>query len=100
MVWALPSPQFTSTAHGESAPGSEKLPRVKLAEPPSLEAWSAGPVTLGATFLTATVAVYSRTPPSLSLILPPTERVPLSLVKHVAEFVPEKAPYPVPQSNA
>ena len=43
VVWGLPSPQFTSTPHGESlAPGSEKLPRVTLAELPSVAVWSAG----------------------------------------------------------
>ena len=38
---ALPSPQFTSTAHGPSlAPGSEKDPRANEVEDPSFEFWS------------------------------------------------------------
>ena len=39
-----------------------------------------GVLTVGGTLLMVTVAVYSLTPPSLSLTLPPTFRVPLSTV--------------------
>ena len=51
---------------------------------------------------TATLPVYSVTPPSLSRIFPPTVRVPALDVAHeVVELVPN-APYPEPspQSNA
>ena len=37
-----PSPQSTSTAHGESGPGSVKEPRLIDAEAPSLALWLAG----------------------------------------------------------
>ena len=48
-----------------------------------------------------TVAVYSLTPSSLSLIFPFTERVPLSFVGHDAVLVALKTPYPEPtQSKA
>src|SRR2546427_250503 len=67
---------------------------------PSLTGEEALNVAVGATLLIVTLAVYSVTPPSLSLILPFTVREPLSLVEHVADLVPVKAPYPEPQSNA
>src|SRR3954471_2773856 len=50
-----PSPQSTSTAHGESGPGSENDPRLIDAEAPSFAAWFAGAVTVGLTFATATI---------------------------------------------
>jgi hypothetical protein len=47
---------------------------------------------VGATLRTVTLLVYSLTPPSLSRILPLTERVPLSLVAQVAVLAAAKAP--------
>src|ERR671923_1781497 len=87
-----PSPQFTSTVHGLSAPGSVKEPRSKLCEAPSLELWSAAAVTDGGTLWIVTPALYSLTPPSLSRILPLTVRLPLSVVGQLALAVPLKAP--------
>ena len=93
VVWALESPQSTSTAHGASfAPGSENEPSENDAVSPSFELWSDGAVTAGATFLTVTVAVYSVVPPSLSRILPPTARLPLSVVGQLVELAAPKAP--------
>ena len=54
------SPQSTVTCHGESAPGSVKLPRLKLVEVPSLAVWSAGAVTTGMTLATVTWKVLAR----------------------------------------
>src|SRR3954453_3315997 len=50
-----PSPQSTSTAHGESGPGSENDPSAKDVEAPSFAVWFAGAVTVGLTFATATI---------------------------------------------
>src|SRR5918911_1633189 len=86
-----PSPQFTSTVHGLSAPGSVNEPRSKLCALPSLELWSADAVTLGGTLWIVTECVYSVSPPSLSRILPLTVRLPLSVVGQLAELVPLKA---------
>ena len=88
----VPSPQLMSTAQGLSAPGSVKEPRSKLAELPSSLAWLAGAVTVGATFVTLTVSVYSLVPPSWSRMRAATEREPLSRVGQLAVAVPEKAP--------
>src|SRR2546425_6726553 len=77
-VAGLPSPQVTCTAHGESAPGSEKLPRVKLLAVPSVPVWSAAAETDGATLLTVTSAEEVLEPSSLSWTWAPTEQVPLS----------------------
>ena len=63
----LPSPQSTSTAHGESAPGSENEPRENEAPFPSFELWSEGPVTVGATFEMFALKVPDPEPPSLSV---------------------------------
>src|SRR5919206_404301 len=95
-----PSPQFTSTVHGLSAPGSVKEPRSKLCDAPSSELWSAAAVTDGGTLLIVTDCVYSVEPPSLSKILPFTVRVPLSEVGQLVELELLKAPYPEPQSKA
>src|SRR5919204_714655 len=96
------SPQFTSTVHGLSAPGSVNEPRSKLLLWPSSALWSAAAVTLGGTLWIVTECVYSLTPPSLSRILPLTVRVPLSLVEQEAVVLAPKAPYPepLPQSKA
>src|SRR2546425_484539 len=48
--------------------------------------------TAGAALVTCTVAVYSVTPPSLSLILPLTMRVPLSVGVKLALLAAPKAP--------
>ena len=90
VVSVVPSPQLTSTAQGLSVPGSVKEPRSKLAELPSSLVWSAGAVTVGGTFVTLTASVYSLVPPSLSRILAPTSRVPLSLVGQLAVAEVEK----------
>src|SRR5207244_10227791 len=87
-----PSPQFTSTVRGLSAPGSVKEPRSKLCEAPSFELWSAAAVTDGGTLWIVTLALYSLTPPSLSKILPFTVRDPLSEVGQLALAVPLNAP--------
>src|ERR671929_1415059 len=87
-----PSPQFTSTVHGLSAPGSVNEPRLKLWLEPSSELWSAAAVTDGGTLWIVTLALYSLTPPSLSRILPLTVRVPLSEVGQLVELEPLKAP--------
>src|SRR3954470_12144768 len=50
-----PSPQSTSTAHGESGPGSVNEPSAKDVEAPSFAFWFAGAVTVGLTFATATI---------------------------------------------
>src|SRR5215210_6515001 len=50
-----PSPQSTSTAHGESGPGSENDPSAKDFEAPSSAVWFAAAVTVGLTFATATI---------------------------------------------
>ena len=59
---------------------------------PSFTGPSLPKVAVGATLFTVTLAVYSVSPPSLSLILPLTERVPLSVVGHdllvLAEYEP------------
>src|SRR2546428_630417 len=52
VVCVVLSPQFTSTAHGLSGPGSLKLPRLNDARAPSLAAWFAGAATVGATLFT------------------------------------------------
>src|SRR2546425_7049792 len=49
-------------------------------------------VAVGPTLLIVTAAVYSLTPPSLSLTLPLTVRLPLSVVGQFALFEPPKAP--------
>ena len=93
VVWRLESPQSTSTDQGSSfVPGSENEPRSKEALVPSLEFWSEGADTDGATLWIATVAVYSVVPPSLSRIFPPTARLPLSVVGQLPEFAPPNAP--------
>ncbi len=46
----------------------------------------------GGTLLIATASVYVLTPPSLSWILAPTERVPLSVVEQVVLLVEPKLP--------
>src|SRR5881397_1562397 len=86
------SPQFTSTVHGLSAPGSVNEPRSKLCDAPSFELWSAAAVTDGGTLWIVTECVYSVKPPSLSRILPLTVRVPLSEVGQLALAVPLNAP--------
>ena len=102
VVSGVLSPQLTSTAQGLSAPGSVKEPRSKLgSELPSSLFWSAGAVTDGGMFVTLTVLVYSVLPPSLSRILAPTSRVPLSDVGQVAGRRREGAVAgPSPQSKA
>src|SRR3954447_16761492 len=50
-----PSPQSTSTAHGESGPGSVNEPSAKDFDAPSFAFWFAGAVTVGATLATATI---------------------------------------------
>src|SRR5207248_9532554 len=86
------SPQSTSTDHGPSfAPGSLNEPRLKLCDAPSFELWSAAAWTTGFTLFTVTLAVYSLTPPSLSLIFPFTERTPLSVDEQLALAVPLSA---------
>ena len=65
------SPQVTSTVHGESVPGSVKLPRSNDFPVPSDAVWFAAAVTTGATFATTTdcVAVLlSKKPESATLI--------------------------------
>jgi hypothetical protein len=62
------SPQFTSTAHGLSYPGSLKVPSVKLLLVPSSAAWLTGAVTVGGTLFTWTDVVYLVEAPSLSKI--------------------------------
>src|SRR2546425_1279010 len=54
----------------------------------------------GATLITVTVAVYSLDPPSLSLILPRTVRVPLVLVAQLDVFELPRAPYPEPSPQS
>ena len=83
-VSLLSSPQSTVTNQGSSSPGSEKEPRSKEVAVASSAIWSDGAVMLGATLFTVTLAVESVTPPSLSLIFPPTARVPSSAVGQVA----------------
>src|SRR4051812_40825827 len=63
VVWAEPSPQSTSTDHGESGPGSSNEPRSKPFAWPSSEPWSAGAVTVGATLATATTCTDSESVP-------------------------------------
>src|SRR5205085_1758388 len=93
VVCGLPSPQSTSTAHGLSlTPGSLKLPSPKLWFSPSLENWLGAALTVGATLLMVTLAVYSLTPPSLSWILPLTVRLPLSVVGQLVLLEAPKAP--------
>src|SRR5437867_2206225 len=81
VVCVVLSPQFTSTDHGLSAPGSLKLPRLNDAGAPSLAAWFAGAVTVGATFATATVKLAEPEPPFLSV----TVTAPLS--SHLSPYV-------------
>src|SRR5229473_3344582 len=93
VVCPVASPQLTSTAHGLSlTPGSVNEPRLKLWLSPSFEDWFAGAVTVGATLLIVTDAVYSVVPPSLSRIFPFTVRVPLSVVGQLAVFDKPNAP--------
>jgi hypothetical protein len=54
-----------------------------------LGAWK---VAVGATLITITLALYSVTPPSLSLILPLTARVPLSVVGQATVLLGPEAP--------
>src|SRR5436305_1511156 len=69
VVWALLSPQSTSTCQGASlAPGSSKEPRSKLALAPSSELWSAAAVMIGATLATATICTDSD-----AVVLAPSE---------------------------
>src|SRR5215210_2152789 len=49
------SPQSTSTAQGESGPGSVNEPRLNDVEAPSLAVWFAAGVTVGLTLATATI---------------------------------------------
>src|ERR1051326_8984931 len=78
VAWALPSPQFTSTAHGESAPGSEKEPRSRVFDVPSSAFWLTGGVTEGGTFDTVTLNVVCPESPSLSVTFTVTVKEPLS----------------------
>jgi hypothetical protein len=86
---AYPAPLPQSNAYWKPAAvsaedGSCGLVSVSVKLEPSLTGPLFSKVAVGGTLLTVTVAVYSRSPPSLSLILPLTERVPLSFVGHVA----------------
>src|SRR5438874_1842580 len=67
VVCAEASPQFTSTAHGASGPGSANEPRLKFVLAPSVELWSAGAVTVGGTLATLALKVAWPEPPSLSV---------------------------------
>src|SRR2546426_12322117 len=57
VVWPEPSPQFTSTDHGPSVPGSLNEPSEKDFEVPSSAGWSPAAVTVGATLWTVTGTV-------------------------------------------
>jgi hypothetical protein len=59
---------------------------------PSLTEAGALKVAVGATLLIVTLAVYSVSPLSLSLIFPLTVRLPLSFVEQLAVLVALKAP--------
>src|SRR4051812_41032751 len=63
VVSGEPSPQSTSTDHGESGPGSSNEPRSKPFATPSSEAWFAGAVTVGATLATRTICTDSESVP-------------------------------------
>jgi hypothetical protein len=67
---------------------------------PSLTGEVATNAAVGATLLIVTVALYVLTPPSLSRTLPPTVRVPLSLVEQVAVLVVLNAPKPAPRRTS
>src|SRR5207245_11096554 len=66
--------------------GSDGLVSDRLMLLPSLTGEEALNVAVGATLLIVTLAVYSVTPPSLSLIFPFTALEPLSLVESVDEL--------------
>ena len=100
-----PSPQsnvYSKPASVSTLDGSVGLLNDSPMSEPSLTGEFAVNVAEGATLSIVTVAPYSVTPPSLSRILAPTARVPLSFVEQVAVLVapnPPKPP-PSPQSNA
>src|SRR5205823_4627729 len=67
--------------------GSSGLVSARLNAPPSFTGLWAVNAAVGATLFTVTVAVYSVNAPSLSITLPLTERVPLSVVLQVRMLV-------------
>ncbi len=69
--------------------GSNWLLKLIVAGQPSLTGPLFARAAVGATLLTMTVAVYSLSSPSLSLILPLTVREPLSVVGQLAVLVAE-----------
>ena len=70
-----------------SAATSAGLVKDRVNEAPSLTGPLLPNVAVGATLLMVTEAVYSVSPPSLSLILPFTDGVPLSVVEQLAVLV-------------
>ena len=90
----MPSPQskaYVKPAVVSAEDGSLGLARERWKLDPSSTGPSFEKVAVGATFRTVTVPVYSLVPPSLSLILALTLRVPLSVVGQLAVAVPENA---------
>ena len=96
----VPSERFTTEptdalrVTSSPASWSDHVPVFDALEPSSADTDAASAPTLGAwlTLLIVTVAVYSRTPPSLSLILPPVERAPAVVVGQSRLFAAPKAP--------
>src|SRR5688572_8585500 len=97
------SSQLMTQVNVSPVPGSVYVP-VTLTDVPFRTRYELGvsEVSVGGTLLTVTAAVYSLTPPSLSRILPPTLRTPLSVVGQLRLVLGENAlyPEPSPQSNA
>src|SRR5687768_9592371 len=93
VVGSEPSSHANSQVCESAVPASVNC-TLMFADIPS-RTGAGGPVMLvisGAALFTVTEAVYSVNPASLSLILPLTVRVPLSVVGQVAVLVLVKAP--------